>query len=117
MPPNSVYIGRSRGVFGKWGNPLLFSGDTIYIDAGYRRTIFSPWVILLENTTLDRMLYIYRRLWSKERFSNPDLQYWSDKFKRLDLSELKGKDLVCWCALDKACHGDILIEMCLKLKQ
>ena len=27
------------------------------------------------------------------------------------LDELKGKDLACWCPLDKACHADVLIEM------
>ena len=26
------------------------------------------------------------------------------------LGELKGKDLVCWCA-PKACHGDILLRL------
>lgn len=26
------------------------------------------------------------------------------------LDELKGKDLVCYCPLDKPCHGDIIIE-------
>jgi hypothetical protein len=26
------------------------------------------------------------------------------------LDELKGKDLVCFCPLDKPCHGDIIIE-------
>ena len=28
----------------------------------------------------------------------------------LDLAELKGKNLCCWCSLDKPCHADILIE-------
>ena len=28
----------------------------------------------------------------------------------LDLSALKGKDLACWCALDKPCHGDEIIK-------
>ena len=27
-----------------------------------------------------------------------------------DLPELRGKDLVCWCAPER-CHGDILIEL------
>lgn len=27
-----------------------------------------------------------------------------------DLSELKGKDLICWCA-PAACHGDVLLEL------
>jgi hypothetical protein len=28
----------------------------------------------------------------------------------LDLEELRGKDLVCWCA-PKPCHGDVLLEL------
>jgi hypothetical protein len=27
------------------------------------------------------------------------------------LGELRGKDLVCWCPLEKACHADILLEI------
>ena len=28
----------------------------------------------------------------------------------LDVSELRGKDLVCWCA-PQACHGDVLLRL------
>jgi hypothetical protein len=31
--------------------------------------------------------------------------------KRLDLSELRGKDLACWCPLDQPCHADVLLEL------
>lgn len=27
------------------------------------------------------------------------------------LDELRGKDLLCWCALDELCHADILLEL------
>lgn len=27
------------------------------------------------------------------------------------LSELRGKDLICWCRLRQPCHADVLIEM------
>lgn len=27
------------------------------------------------------------------------------------LSELRGKDLACWCSLDKPCHADVLLEL------
>lgn len=30
--------------------------------------------------------------------------------KELDIGELKGKDLVCWCA-PLPCHADILLEL------
>jgi len=27
------------------------------------------------------------------------------------LAALRGKDLVCWCPLDKPCHADVLLEL------
>lgn len=29
----------------------------------------------------------------------------------LDIAELRGKDLACFCPLDKPCHADVLIEI------
>lgn len=29
----------------------------------------------------------------------------------LDLAELRGKDLACWCPLDRPCHADVLLEL------
>jgi hypothetical protein len=28
-----------------------------------------------------------------------------------DIDELRGKDLACWCSLDKPCHADVLLEI------
>ena len=36
------------------------------------------------------------------------------KFRLLsipNLDELRGKDLACWCPLDKTCHADVLLEL------
>jgi len=27
------------------------------------------------------------------------------------LDELKGKDLACWCRLDKPCHADVILKI------
>ena len=27
------------------------------------------------------------------------------------LPELRGKNLACWCALDRQCHADVLLEL------
>lgn len=35
---------------------------------------------------------------------------WASPALRDALPELKGKDLVCWCA-PCACHGDVLLEL------
>lgn len=29
----------------------------------------------------------------------------------VDLSELRGKKLACWCRLDDECHADVLLEL------
>jgi len=106
MPDNTVYVGRPT----KWGNPIRLQADQIYIDASYRRKILSPWV-WYNLGDIDDVIYLYRKLWDGTQFQNKDLQYWSDRFKELDVSELKGKNLACFCPLDKPCHADILIEL------
>jgi hypothetical protein len=30
---------------------------------------------------------------------------------RRALYMLRGRDLVCWCPLDQACHADVLLEL------
>jgi hypothetical protein len=30
---------------------------------------------------------------------------------RYEIGELRGKDLLCWCAEGEPCHGDVLIEL------
>lgn len=30
---------------------------------------------------------------------------------KLDVAELRGKNLACWCSLDKPCHADVLLRM------
>lgn len=33
------------------------------------------------------------------------------QIKVSNLFELRGRDLICWCPLDQACHADVLIEL------
>lgn len=106
MPKNAIYIGRPS----KWGNPIRLNGDCIYIDASYRRKILSPWVFYNVGD-IDDVLHLYWHIIHGTRFTDKDLQYWSDKFKENDINELRSKDLVCWCSLKEKCHGDILIEL------
>lgn len=37
---------------------------------------------------------------------NADRAFFLDKVR-----ELRGKNLACWCALDKPCHADTLLEL------
>lgn len=83
MPPNAVYVGRPT----KWGNPFR-AGDrspynyAVIMDAGHACDCFR------------RTLEAKVEAGTLEGFISP----------------LRGKDLACWCPLDKPCHADILLE-------
>lgn len=40
------------------------------------------------------------------QMSNADKAFYLDKVK-----ELRGKNLACWCRLDRPCHADVLLEL------
>ena len=73
--------------------------NTVYV--GRPSKWGNPYSVLEGVLTIDSVLGQYRI-------------YVEGKIRRgvLDLSELKGKDLACWCRLDQKCHADILLEMC-----
>ena len=83
MPEGSVYVGRPT----KWGNPFLVVEDRTNAEAAhaYEQWLTCSWItaniVEKKNAILD------------------------------SLEELRGKDLVCWCRLDAACHADVLLEL------
>jgi hypothetical protein len=105
-PAGVVYVGRGS----KWGNPFKLVGDMIYVNCRYRRWNLDPWVYYSLGDISD-VIYLYGKLFDGTQFWNRDIQHWADHFKNMDINELKGKDLSCWCALDKPCHADILLKL------
>ena len=105
MPENTVYVGRPT----KWGNPFKLRGDQIYINAAYRRKILSPWVWYGVGD-IDDVVHLFKMM-VIHNCVNADMQHWHEHFKKLNLDELKGKDLACFCPLNKPCHADFLIEL------
>lgn len=109
-PKNCKYVGRP----GKWGNPMKLIGDMIYIDAGYRRKHLDKYVFI-RHGDLGDMLNLFRHIVNGSDFYDKDLQYWSNKFKELNIEELRNYDsLSCFCPLDSSCHADIYIEILTK---
>jgi hypothetical protein len=70
--------------------------DAIYV--GRPSPFGNPFKIFLDGGR-DAVIELYEK-WVNER---PDLL---EKIKK----ELKGKDLVCWCA-PKRCHADVLLKI------
>lgn len=92
MPENAVYVGRPT----KWGNPyqvgkMFFPTDELILNP------FNPKMEMCK--TIEQCLELYKQHLQREL-----------KYERLDLNELKGKDLACFCSLSCKCHADILLE-------
>lgn len=82
-PKDAVYIGRP----GKWGNPYKIGVDYLLHDGRHTGKL-----------TRAQALDLYRPWLARQLESG-----------KLDIAELAGKDLACWCKpLD--CHGDILLS-------
>jgi hypothetical protein len=82
IPPDAVYVGRPS----KWGNPYKIGDKHPTIPGA---TISREDAIILYHFHL-------LSLYANGRLPNFD--------------ELRGKDLVCWCA-PLPCHADILLEL------
>lgn len=117
MPPNTVYVGRGT----KWGNPYrvgqrgelmwlpMTDDDLLRFDVSKRPVTIGGQTLMARplppNTirhfqaplTVDDVIRMYR-------------QRLLDR-KDLDPSELRGRDLCCWCQLGRPCHADVLLEI------
>ena len=81
-----VYVGRP----GKWGNPFVLGQMGLVPFGDNRSEEYQREVIL-------RKFQAYLN-------EKPD-------FVQEIKKELKGKNLSCWCSLDKKCHADLLLKI------
>lgn len=86
MPEGAVYVGRPT----KWGNPWKVGVQDGTVNG-------KPATVLW---TAVGAVAAYRTWLNREIEAG-----------RLDVAELRGKDLACWCPLDHACHADVLLEI------
>ncbi len=83
MPENTVSVTRPH----KWGNPFKV-GDKI------RDPMTGEVIKTLKD--IEDVLSWYRNYLN---------------YRQIDTSELRGKNLACFCKLDQPCHADVLLEL------
>jgi uncharacterized protein DUF4326 len=88
-PPQTVYVGRPSA----WENPFVVGKD------GTAEECIQKY--------LDYLLP-YRH---HGKNSGMDKFYLSEMHFRGIKEELAGKNLMCWCPLDKPCHADALLKI------
>jgi len=90
-PPDTVYVGRPT----QWGNP--FKPGEKHPDHG--RPMSREEAVALYRAALTRPKSALN--------SRLDSRCTVGAVK----SELRAKNLACWCSLDGACHADVLLEI------
>lgn len=87
MPPNTVYVGRPSD----FGNPYVIDVDCQHI-SWFRADLLKEAAAVGGPTSPHE---------------------WSEHFWRMSRSlyKIKGRNLACWCPLDKPCHADVLLEI------
>lgn len=91
MPEGAVYVGRPT----KWGNLWTPNG---YWAAGFN----GSW-----DEALKHCIDAYRA-WITGK---PHWAHGIPLTEHPDISELRGKDLSCFCPIDRPCHADVLLEL------
>lgn len=101
IPKGAIYCGRP----GPLGNPFVDTPHGVY--AGPTAILFH--VKIAENAAEAYRLWLAAELLQAEAL--PFLRERRDNILRL-IPDLRGKDLVCWCALGaEFCHVDVLLEI------
>lgn len=88
MPDNTVKVDRTT----PWGNPFIVGQH------GDRAQCVKLFTLLLGGYLAISM-------------PNQAAQEAYVRHARAHRSKLRGKNLACWCPLDKRCHADVLLEM------
>jgi hypothetical protein len=105
MPPNTVYVGRGS----IWGNPFRI-GDHWRHGAGRVETgnlSFNTQLLKAfgdRNLTQEDCVLAYRIYLDYAGIAHRDGYWWPGP------SDLRGRNLACWCKGEDACHADILLE-------
>lgn len=89
LPPNTHVVARPT----KWGNPFVVGQDGTAAECVdlYHKLLSGRLCLICEASIED--------------------QQRTNRHAAAHLGDLRGKNLACWCALDKPCHADVLLDL------
>jgi len=101
-PENTVYVGRPT----KFGNPFKLTPDGWIMCYSINRNILDHWIYwsAAGGFDLSDIVDLYEQ-WIKGELKQSCLP------TPPDYSILKGRNLSCFCSLNKPCHADVLLRL------
>lgn len=100
MPEGAVYVGRPS----EFKNPFKVGGYFM-MGRGSNAPGFS-WCESFVGSYGGQFTLIETNAMAVEWYRE-----YSKRYPMKNIANLRGKDLACWCALDKPCHADVLLEI------
>jgi hypothetical protein len=105
MPENTVSVTRP----GKWGNPFVVG--KLYQNSAWYACMF-PYDEFIKKykedgikpTDASEAIKLY------EIHIKKKIEMWPETMKK-EIESLRGKNLACFCPLDKPCHADVLLKI------
>jgi len=97
MPENTVYVGRPS----KWGNPYRIGEN--YTDEVVKDSEVVD-ILSWDNINGKTAIVFYEEAIAGKY---PIVKITVEEI----IAELRGKDLACWCPLDRPCHADVLLRI------
>ena len=89
LPEGAVCVDRST----KYGNPFVVGRDGTAEECVFNyRALAQGYICISSSVTVEAQRRAHAALVAAKR-------------------ELRGKDLACWCRLDRPCHADVLLEI------
>lgn len=102
-PEDTIYVGRPT----KYGNPFKLDPDGTILCFSVNRKLLDPWIVFSDESghSVEDIVELYE-LWIKGRMLDFEFLPLPPK-----IEELKGKNLSCFCSIEKPCHVDILLTV------
>lgn len=107
MPEGAVYVGRGT----RWGNPFVVWQDAYAPGKPwYVSSVYGGHQQVADRAAGVRIAVDLYRAWLAEK--RRQTLHDAERPDPIDvLKALRGRDLACWCALDRPCHADVLLEI------
>lgn len=126
MPPNAVYVGRPT----KLGNPFFVRDGLVHFqlnrytskikwwDNRYYHGLLPMWSLIDNDVINKNIVNLYRRWLNGETKFGEEPSTWLPEAmikppptKEEIIQFINGRDVACWCSLDKPCHVDVILEI------
>lgn len=102
-PEGAVYVGRGS----RWGNPF-----TLAPAASARGGLLDMWAVEYKGRKLGRWVdSSAARADAADRYARWMREPEQTGLVKAVRAELAGRDLMCWCPADDACHADVLLRL------